>query len=66
MYKVFEVEGGFQVFWCPSAPTHYNDKVPYSDKVYPQRQGAYRKCKQLNDRIRRKQEDFVVSKEVNH
>lgn len=49
MYKVFEVEGGFQVFWCKSAPTHYNDKEPYSEKVYRYRQGAYRKCKQLND-----------------
>ncbi len=52
MYKVFEVEGvGFQVFWCPFAPTHYNGKVPYNDRVYPQRQGAYRKCKQLNDKL---------------
>ncbi len=48
MYKVFKVAGGYQIFWCPSAPTHYTDKVPYNDRIYPQRQGAYRKCHQLN------------------
>lgn len=49
MYKVIPVEGGFQIFWYPSAPTHYNDGVPYNDKVYSKRQAAYRKCKQLED-----------------
>ena len=52
-YKVFEVdtEKGkeFQIFWCPSAPIHYADRIVYSPKTYPQRQGAYRKCKQLNN-----------------
>jgi hypothetical protein len=43
MYEVFKVEGGWQVFWCPSAPTHYSDKVPYDGHIYPQRQGAYRR-----------------------
>lgn len=51
MYKVFPVEDGFQIFWCPSAPLHYNDKIPYNNKVYPQKQAAYRRCKQLNERI---------------
>lgn len=50
-YKVFPVEGGFQIFWCPSAPIHYNDKIPYNDRVYPQKQGAYRRCKALNERL---------------
>lgn len=54
-YKVFEVDTDkgkqYQIFWCPSAPIHYNDKIPYNDKLYPQRQGAYRKCKQLNDAL---------------
>ncbi len=51
MYKVFEVEGGYEIFWCPSAPIHYNDKIPYDGKVYPQRPGAYRRVKQLNDKL---------------
>lgn len=54
-YKVFDVPGGYQIFWCPSAPIHYNDKIPYSDHIYPQRQGAYRKCKQLNEGTTREQ-----------
>lgn len=49
-YKVQEVEGGFQIFYCPSAPVHYNDCVPFNKRVYPQRQAAYRRCKQLNER----------------
>ena len=50
MYKVFPTEkkDGFQIFWCPSAPTYYSDKVPYSDRVYTHRQGAYRKLKSLD------------------
>lgn len=50
MYKVFAVEGGYQVFWCPSAPTHYNDCIPYSTKVYTHKQAAYRRCKQLREK----------------
>ena len=55
MYKVFAVEGGYQIFWCPSAPIHYNDKVPYNDKVYTTRPAAYRRVKQLNDAVKGKQ-----------
>lgn len=54
MYKVFPVEGGYQIFWCPSAPRHYADKVPYVDThnlhrngVYSKRQAAYRRCTEL-------------------
>lgn len=50
MYKVFEVEGGYKIFWCPAAPVHYNDRIPYDGKVYTKRQAAYRRCKQLNER----------------
>jgi hypothetical protein len=43
MYRVYRVKGGFQIFYCPSAPRHYNDKVPYDGKVYTKQQAAYRK-----------------------
>jgi hypothetical protein len=55
MYKMFEVEGGFQIFWCPSAPVHYNDRIPYNGKVYSKRQAAYRRLKQLNDGLKQKE-----------
>lgn len=46
MYKVFKVEGGYQVFWVSE------DEVRIADgrvKPYPSRQNAYKRCKQLND-----------------
>ena len=54
MFKVFEVEGGFQIFWCPSAPMHYADKIPHDDKVYKHRQAAYRRRKQLEEELAKK------------
>ena len=51
MYKVFEVEGGWEIFWCPSAPTHFSDKIPYDGKVYTKRPAAYRRVKQLNEQL---------------
>ncbi len=51
MYKVFAVESGFEIFWCPSAPTHFNDRVPYDGKIYSKRQAAYRRAKQLNEAL---------------
>lgn len=59
MYKVFTVDTNegkrFQVFWCPSSPRHYNDKVPYIDPrnvknqgLYTRRQAAYRRMVELN------------------
>ena len=61
-YKVFLVEGkGYQIFWCPSAPIHYNDKVPYNARFYPQKQGAYRRCKALNDKLPGKKETKEVA-----
>lgn len=51
MYKVFAVDGGFEIFWCPSAPYHFNDKIPYDGKVYSTRAAAYRRVKQLNDAL---------------
>ncbi len=52
MYKVFRVEGGWEVYWCPSAPYHYNDKIPYDGKVYSEKSAAYRRVSQLNKRIK--------------
>lgn len=49
MYRVFEVETGYEIFWCPSAPVHFADKVPYDGKVYSTRSAAYRKAKKLTD-----------------
>jgi hypothetical protein len=51
MFKVFPVEGGYQIFWCPSAPMHYADKIPHDGKVYKQRQAAYRRKKQLQEAL---------------
>ncbi len=48
MYKVFPVAGGWQIFYCPSAPLHYDDKRPYDDRVYTHRNAAHRRCKRLN------------------
>jgi hypothetical protein len=50
-YKVFHVEGGYQIFWCPSAPVHYADKIPYDGHVYPKKQSVYRRLKQLNEKL---------------
>lgn len=64
-YKVFEVEGGHQIFWCPSAPLHYNDRVPHSPRVYPHPNSAYRRCKQLNERYQEaiKKTDEMIKKD---
>jgi len=51
MYKVFEVEGGWEIFWCPSAPTYFSDKVPYDGRVYTKRPSAYRRVKRLNEQL---------------
>lgn len=51
MYKVFEVEGGWEIFWCPSAPIHFSDKIPYDGKIYTKRPAAYRRVKQLNEQL---------------
>jgi hypothetical protein len=59
MFRVFEVprevegkpEKGYQIFWCPSAPMHYADKIPHDNKVYSKKQAAYRRRKQLQDAL---------------
>lgn len=59
MFKVFEVpkevegktEQWYQIFWCPSAPMHYADKIPHDDKVYKHRQAAYRHKKRLEEKL---------------
>lgn len=56
MYKVFAVAGGYQIFWCPSAPLHFNDCVPYVEHrrnsppngVYASGTAAYRRRSSLN------------------
>lgn len=50
-FKVYPVEGGFQIFWCPSAPKHYQDRIPHDDKIYTKRQAAYRRVKQLREEL---------------
>lgn len=60
MFKVFKVkamedgklEDRYQIFWCPSAPMHYQDKIPHDEKVYKQRQAAYRRKKQLQEALK--------------
>lgn len=54
MYKVVKVEGGWQIFWYPSAPIHWNDGIPYDGKVYSTRPAAYRRYKQLKDALEAK------------
>jgi hypothetical protein len=50
-FRVYPVEGGYQIFWCPSAPKHYQDKIPHDDKVYTKKQAAYRRMKQLREEL---------------
>jgi hypothetical protein len=64
MYRVFEVSGGWEIFWCPSAPVHFNDKVPYDGKVYSKRPAAYRRVKQLNDELERRAAKKKMSEAV--
>jgi hypothetical protein len=47
-YKVYKTGEEYEIFYCPYAPLHYNDRVPYDGKLYSKRQAAYRRCKQLN------------------
>ena len=54
-FKVFPVEGGYEVFWCPSAPMHYADKIPHDGKVYSTRQAAYRRKQHLNEKLAKTQ-----------
>lgn len=61
-YKVYEVEGKFEIFYCPHAPLHYNDRVPYDGKLYSKRQAAYRRCKQLNEQAAQTQDQHAQSR----
>jgi hypothetical protein len=63
-FRVYPVEGGYQIFWCPSAPMHYADRIPHDDKVYSKRQAAYRRAKQLIEKLeqtREAKEDKAVA-----
>jgi hypothetical protein len=70
MYKVFPVEGGFQVFWVESPGTEplavprpvftpSDEACKYAPYVH--RQAAYRRCKKLNDAVR--QVDEMIAKD---
>lgn len=69
MYKVLSVEGGYQIFWCPhyldtdarTEDERFADARPASKRVYPQKQGAGRRCKQLNDAL--KDVDEMIKKD---
>ena len=61
MYKVFQTvksdnakENRWEIFWCPSAPYHFMDKLPHDGKAYSTRAAAYRRVKQLNDALKKK------------
>lgn len=54
-FKVYPVEGGYEIFWCPSAPMHYQDKVPHDGKVYSTRSAAYRRKAQLSEELKARQ-----------
>lgn len=56
MYKVLRVAGGWSVFWLET-PEAEPCLVPHVNTFgqivpYPQRQGAYRRCKKLNDALK--------------
>ena len=51
MYRVYKVGDKFEIYWCPSAPVHYNDRIPYDGKLYSKKQAAYRRAKQLNEKL---------------
>lgn len=57
MYKVFQIEGGYQIFWCPTphdmTPVKRQNGQPYSTK-----QAAYRRAKQLNDLLKQTEEQI--------
>lgn len=51
-YKVEQVEGGWEVFWFPQAPTHYQEKIPVDGKVYTAKQAAYARKKKLEGKLK--------------
>jgi hypothetical protein len=61
-YKVFQVPGGFEIFWCPSAPMHYQDRIPHDGKVYSKKQAAYRRVAQLRKDLEARQKpDLAIA-----
>lgn len=55
-FKVYQVEGGYEIFWCPSAPLHYQDKIPHDGKVYKHKQAAYRQVSKLRAKLKAKED----------
>ena len=72
MFKVFrvpyekngKVKEGYEIFWCPSAPMHYQDKIPHDGKIYVYRQSAYKHMKKLRDALEKTDKRPVVKKEA--
>ena len=54
-YKVYKVGDRWEIFWCPSAPVQYTDRIPYDGKLYTKRPAAYRRVKQLSDEMKVRQ-----------
>ncbi len=57
MYKVLKVEGGWSVFWILNPDTEPR-LIPHTNKLgqivpYSKRQAAYRRCKKLNDEVKK-------------
>ena len=65
MYKVLPVEGGWLVFWletpdaAPKLVPRPTDNPDDKCKPYPIRQAAYRRCKKLNDAVKRVDEQIA-------
>jgi hypothetical protein len=57
MHKVIKVEGGYQIFWYPFAPVHFNDGIPYDGKIYSKKQAAYRKLAQIKEQMAEKKSE---------
>lgn len=63
MYKVLPVEGGWSVFWLETPDTDQPRLVPHTNErgevvPYVHRQAAYRRCKKLNDALKRVDEQI--------
>ena len=60
MYKVFKVKDKYQVFWVEGEERREVD----GGLAYPYRQGAYRRCKQLNEGSENKMQEVKIKIEA--
>lgn len=63
MYKVMQVEGGWDVFLMET-PESEPRLIPHTNKLgevvpYSHRQAAYRRCKALNDNLKKIDEQIA-------